>query len=89
MNTLRIIIRTLVITIITLFGLRIFTILLQRVPGVFVSLSILSLAILIIAFIRGNFRAVGLKNRRAILWAIGASFILFIVSGTIFLFVDR
>jgi hypothetical protein len=89
MDTLKLILKTVVIIVATVFGLRIFTILLQRFPGLFVSLSAIALGVLIVAMYKGSFAAVGLKNRRAIALAMTAAVIVFLVSGAILLFVDR
>ena len=64
-----------------------FTILLHF-PGLFVSLSAIALGVLIVAMHKGSFAAVGLKPR-AIALAMTAAVIVFLVSGTILLFVDR
>lgn len=88
MNYVFLAIRTLIIVVITLIVLRVFTLLVNRVPGLFVSLSVIAIGILSVALYKGSFRAVGLKNRRAILWAIGGSVVVFFVSGIVLLFVD-
>lgn len=89
MNTIQLILKTLIIIVATVFGLRFFTILVQRVPGLFVSLSAIAIGILLVALYKGSFKAIGLKNRKAIALAITGSAIVFIVSGVVFLFVDR
>ena len=89
MNTLQLILKTLLIIVATVFGLRIFTILLQRMPGLFVSLSAIAIGVFLYALYKGGFRAIGLKSRKAVSFALGASIALFLISGAIFLFVDR
>ena len=88
MNYVLLALRTLIIIVVTLIGLRIFTILLQRVPGLFVSLSVIAIGILLVALQKGSFRAIGLKNRKSIVWAMGGCLLLFFVSGTVLLFVN-
>lgn len=89
MNTIQWLLRIVILAAVTIIGLRIFVVLLQRVPGLFVSLSAIAMGILVYALYKGSFRAVGLRDRRAVLWTMAACLVLFLISGSVLLFADR
>jgi len=89
MNYILLVVRTLIIIVATLIGLRVFTMVLQRIPGLFVSLSVIAIGVLLFALYKGSFHAIGLKNRKSILWAIGGCILLFFISGIVLLYVNN
>jgi hypothetical protein len=84
---LRLFIRTLLFVLIGLIALRFFVLFLQRAPGIFVALSVISAAALSIALYKGSFSAVGLHTKKSIKLALAVSALLFIVSTAILIFV--
>lgn len=89
LNYLRLALQSLMIIIATLIGLRIIFILIQRLPGVVVSLSVIALCILGVAWYKGSFSAIGLNNRKSIMYTMIGTSLLFFVSLSILLFVER
>lgn len=89
MNYINLALKTLLIIIATLIGLRITFIFIQRIPGVTISLSVIALGILSVALYKGSFEAIGLKNRQSILYAMIGAAVLFFISLSILMFVDR
>ena len=76
-------IRLFAIIIATLFSLRILFVLVQRVPGVVVALSIIAIAVFGVAFYRGGLQSIGIRSRKASALAIIAATILLIISTAI------
>ena len=87
MQIIRIFIRLFLFVVVTLIGLRIIVLLLQRLPGLIVALSLLALFVLSFAWRKGSFRAVGLHSRHSITIALIVSGVLFILSTSILIFV--
>ncbi len=78
----------LILTIIAvLITLRIMILLLQRVPGLIVALSLVALIILGSALYRGRLRATDLHNKQALVWALACAAVLFVLSTSILIFV--
>lgn len=72
----------------TLFSLRILFVLVNRLPGVVLALSLIALALCVLAYRKGGWHAIGLRSRKAALLAMLASFILTVVSTAILLNVN-
>lgn len=86
LEILRLVIRTLMLILITLVGLRIFTLLLQRMPGVIVGLSVIAIISFSYALYKGSFNAIGLHTKKSVVIALIVSTVLFIVSTAILIF---
>lgn len=72
--------KLLLIIFITLFAMRILIVLVNRLPGVVVALSLIAIMIFSIAYFKGGFRAIGLRSRKASGIAIIIAALLFIIS---------
>jgi hypothetical protein len=75
--------RLFLIIIATLFSLRILFVLVNRLPGVVVALSIIAIMIFSLAYYKGGFQAIGIHSRKASAIAIIAAVILLIISTAI------
>ena len=84
---LKVLIRTLAIVLLILIVARFSSILLVRIPGVFVSLSVIAIGIFSFALYKGSFRAIRLHTKTSVAWALIASIALFIISTAILVFV--
>ncbi|MEX2416290.1 MAG: hypothetical protein WD424_09100 [Paenibacillaceae bacterium] len=80
MNPVAYFLKLIVIIFGTLFALRILFILVNRVPGVVVALSLIAIMSFSIAYYKGGFRAIGIRSRKASVIAIIAATLLFIIS---------
>jgi len=85
MQALWFFVRLFALIIATLFALRILFVLVQRLPGVVVALSAISLLMYGIAFRRGGWQAIGVRTRKSSAIAALASFVLLVVSTVILL----
>lgn len=86
---LKVLIRTLVIVLIILVIFSISSRLLTKIPGVFVSLSVIAMGIFSFALYKGSFHAVGLHTKKSVTWALIASSVLFLISTAILIFVGE
>lgn len=85
---LRLLIKTLFIVIVSIIAGRIGLIILHRIPGVIVALSLISIGIFSVAFYKGSFSAVGLHTKKSIKISLIVSIILLILSSLILVFVQ-
>lgn len=69
----------------TLISLRILFVLVQRLPGVVVALSAISLLMFAIAYYRGGWKAIGIRTRKSSAIAAIVSAILLVISTVILL----
>lgn len=85
---LKLLIKTLFIVIVSIIVARIGIVILQRIPGVIVALSVISIGIFSVAFYKGSFSAVGLHTKKSIKISLTVSIILFVLSTAILIFVQ-
>lgn len=77
--------KLLLLILATLFSLRILFVLVNRLPGVVLAISLIALALCAFAYRRGGWHAIGLRSRKAAMLAMIACLILTIVSTGILL----
>jgi hypothetical protein len=80
MKSLFYFIKLIFIIFITLFAARIIFVLVNRVPGVVVALSLIAIMVFSVAYYKGGFRAIGIQSRKGSAIAIIAAAIIFIIS---------
>jgi|GEM_PF-1856521 uncharacterized membrane protein len=85
MNPVAFFLRLIFIIFGTLFALRILFVLVNRLPGVVVALSLIAIMIFGMAYYKGGFHAIGIRSRKASAIAIIAATLLFIISTGILL----
>src|SRR5690606_9985737 len=83
MQTIRYIGKLIALIVGTLIGLRVLVIMINRVPGVIVGLSIIAIILFITAYIKGGWQAIGIRSKKASVIATIISVILLIVSTVI------
>lgn len=80
MNPIAYFLKLLAIIFGTLFALRILFVLVNRLPGVVLALSLVAIMIFSIAYYKGGFDAIGIRSRKASAIAIIAAILLLIIS---------
>lgn len=80
--------RLLLIIFATLVSLRILFVLVARLPGVVLALSIIAIGVFTVVYRKGGWHAIGIRSRKASLLVIIASFILLVVSAAILINVN-
>ncbi len=80
MQTVQYFVKLIALIIGTLIGLRVLFVMINRVPGVVVALSIIAIILFVIAYIKGGWHAIGIRSKKASIIATIFSVILLIVS---------
>ena len=83
MNPIAYFLKLLAIAFGTLFALRILFVLVNRLPGVVLALSIVAIMFFSIAYYRGGFHSIGIRSRKASAIAIITAILLLIISAGI------
>ncbi len=83
MQTVQYFVRLIALIIGTLIGLRVLFVMVNRIPGVVVALSIIAIIVFVTAYIKGGWQAIGVRSKKASAIATILSVILLIISSAI------
>ncbi len=89
MNPIAYFLKLLAIIFGTLFALRFLFVLVNRLPGVVLALSLIAIMVFSFAYYKGGFRAIGIHSRKASAILVIASILLLIISTGILMNIDN